>query len=163
MNHATLETFIAKRMAELDQLEEPLVKLLTETQAKLTLIGKEKEMLLRAIEAAGLKTREIKNLERGSHTQRPKKIHGKTLKEATLEILARNKIGLSAADILKELNATHGTDFDRSSLSPQISRLRQEGHLELTGRIWHLKGQLQDLQSSTDLSKKPEEGDLFKT
>ena len=153
MNHATLEMFIAKRMAELEQIEEPLMKLLAETQENLTAIAKEKEMLLRAIEAAGLKVREIGTIESASHTKRPKKIEGKTLKEATLEILARHKMGLSAAEILKLLNTAHGTDFDRSSLSPQISRLKQDGIIEQVGRLWRIKDPSENKNPNESSSK----------
>ena len=64
-----------------------------------------------------------------------------TIKQAVIEILAAEGKGLVALDLLNRLNDRNGSTLVRSSLSPQLSRLKQEGVLQLTGGFWHLPGQ----------------------
>lgn len=51
----------------------------------------------------------------------------KTIKDAAIEALDEKKLGMTANDILKVVNEKLGTDYPRSSLSPQLSRLKSEG------------------------------------
>lgn len=64
-----------------------------------------------------------------------------TIKEAVVNVLEDAPSGFSALDILREINTRFGWDYARESLSPQLSRLKQEGHINLTGRTWHLPEQ----------------------
>jgi hypothetical protein len=63
----------------------------------------------------------------------------KTIKEAVLEILGRYPMGLTAMDILREINASLNTSYARTTLSPQLSRLKHEGKIMQSGIVWLLK------------------------
>lgn len=130
----SLVEFITRRRVELEELESPL-------RERLGQIAVEKEQLKRAAMAAGIEVVTAAGPTRSIVSRSPRRLGKMTLKEAVVEILTDNPNGLGAMEILRELNSRHKTDFARESLSPQISRLKQEGHLELTGRFWHLKGQ----------------------
>jgi hypothetical protein len=73
-----------------------------------------------------------------------------TLKQAVVEVLQDNEHGLLALNILREINRRHNAGYVRASLSPQLSRLKQEGNIELTGRVWHLKGQVPKESEASD-------------
>jgi hypothetical protein len=140
MEKDSLLSFITRRLAELKREEEPLL-------ARLAQIKLEREQLRKASLAAGIESHEQTQQLRDVSKRPPRRLATKTLKEAIVEILSEKQNGLSAAEILHDLNSRHNASFARASLSPQISRLRQEGRIELTGHIWHLKG------------KPPKEGD----
>lgn len=80
----------------------------------------------------------------GEATPKPKKERGsagtgkKTLKEMALEVLEGMPNGLEAVGILDAIQKVHGITVRRESLSPQLSRLRQDGHLILDGSVWKL-------------------------
>jgi hypothetical protein len=60
-----------------------------------------------------------------------------TIKEAVMRILTPlAPRGLSALSILERLRTDFGMDYQRESLSPQLSRLKAEGRLRLEGGIW---------------------------
>lgn len=62
----------------------------------------------------------------------------KTIKEAVVEVLTDARDGMTALDILAAINQRFETDYPRTSLSPQLSRLKAEGKLEREGMIWSL-------------------------
>lgn len=59
-----------------------------------------------------------------------------TIKDMVKAILADRPHGLLAAEILAKIHRKFGVQIERTSLSPQLSRLRQEGHLHLEGGKW---------------------------
>jgi hypothetical protein len=63
---------------------------------------------------------------------------GLTLKQMILQILGERHGGLDALAILDEINRRWNVGLERTSLSPQLSRLKQEGRLKLTGKVWNL-------------------------
>lgn len=134
MEDSALELFVMKRLAELDEAEKPL-------REKLAAISAEKEKLKKAIEAVAAKVRVKDETEKPSVHRQPLRLRGMTLQEAVIEILKDHNFGLPAADILKAINGRHGVNFARESLSPQISRLKQAGRIEQSGRIWKLADQ----------------------
>jgi hypothetical protein len=111
----------------LGSLEEKAKRLRMELEA----VEEERQKLLSALGA----------FESEKRNRRPRRLKAMTLKEAVVEILVQAGHGLTASEILHELNSRHGTDFERESLSPQISRLKNEGTLALSGKNWHLIGQ----------------------
>ena len=62
----------------------------------------------------------------------------KTLKEMALEALAEYPEGAIALEILETIKAKFGADIARESLSPQLSRLGQDGVLTRSGMHWRL-------------------------
>lgn len=61
-----------------------------------------------------------------------------TIKDMILIVLNESESGLSAVVILDEINKRWKKDLVRTSLSPQLSRLKQEGRLIYTNQKWLL-------------------------
>jgi hypothetical protein len=61
---------------------------------------------------------------------------GKTTQDMVLEILQENPNGLVALEILYEVNRRWSLGLLRSSLSPQISRLKKKGKVKYSQGIW---------------------------
>jgi hypothetical protein len=59
-----------------------------------------------------------------------------TIKEAVMSVLQSYPNGLPALQILEEINKRNSTNYRRTSLSPQLSRLKQEGKLTQQGINW---------------------------
>jgi hypothetical protein len=61
-----------------------------------------------------------------------------TIKQAVIKILERAPRGLAALQILERLRTEFQMDYPRTSLSPQLSRLKNEGKIGLKGNVWYL-------------------------
>lgn len=62
-----------------------------------------------------------------------------TIKEGVIEVLKRvYPEGLTALSILERLRVDVGLDYPRTSLSPQLSRLKNEKKVMLKGNVWYL-------------------------
>jgi len=66
----------------------------------------------------------------------------KTLKELAIDILWDHPEGLEASAILGVMAGKLGLVVRRESLSPQLSRLGQEGFLEREGLLWKIAADL---------------------
>jgi hypothetical protein len=66
-----------------------------------------------------------------------------TIKQAVLEVLKDHPEGMTALEILAQINTRYfGGDIPRTSLSPQLSRLKDNDQkIELTGNKWFLRPQ----------------------
>jgi hypothetical protein len=60
------------------------------------------------------------------------------IKRAVLELLKQNPDGMDALTILVTINYRLGSNFERTSLSPQLSRLKEDGFVTLNRKIWKL-------------------------
>ena len=60
-----------------------------------------------------------------------------TIKEMARIVLAKTHISLSAEFILREINNQFGVEVARTSLSPQLSRLKSDGIVELDEDTGH--------------------------
>jgi hypothetical protein len=60
-----------------------------------------------------------------------------TIKDMIRQILRGRPDGLSAGDILSEISERFGTVVERTSLSPQLSRLRKAGDVTLEQGRWY--------------------------
>jgi hypothetical protein len=124
----TLRDFIDRRLRELRDAEAPI-------RAQLNEIERERRELEKTAKLIGIGIADRKlsreNIESyGSPKQ--------TIKEAVLEILAEWPRGLTAVDILREINNRLNTSYVRTSLSPQLSRLKRERKIEQRGIVWSL-------------------------
>jgi hypothetical protein len=77
---------------------------------------------------------------------------GLTIKEMVIDVLSDLPDGAEASEIVDLIANKHGEVVVRSSLSPQLSRLKDEGVLELDGRIWRA---LQKEKGSEPTSSEP--------
>lgn len=55
-----------------------------------------------------------------------------------MEVLKNKEGGMTALEILAAINLKFSSDYPRTSLSPQLSRLKAEGKLTREGIVWHL-------------------------
>ena len=60
----------------------------------------------------------------------------KTIKELVIDVLADMPDGADARQIIDMIAKRHSVIIQRPSLSPQLSRLKEDGLLELHGTIW---------------------------
>lgn len=131
MERTSLQMFITQRMAVLLKEEADVSGHLREIRA-------EKERLRKAAAAAGVEIESAGSQSSLFEKRPPKRLKDKTLKEAVLEILADFPDGLAALDILQKINSKSGVAFSRASLSPQLSRLKQEERILAKNGIWIL-------------------------
>ena len=135
----SIEQFIARRRLELENEAGSL-------RGQLAAIADEHQKLDLAATAVGAsvfvsvaeKTFAPQNMKR----VRNAKIGGigkiQTMKNCILAILANHPQGLSALEIMPILNRELGSDYERSSISPQLSRLKGDGLIDLKAGIWTL-------------------------
>lgn len=133
---AKLQDFIAKRAQEIEELLEPLRRQDMELQAKIKTYERELSDLRNAAKAIGI----VNRLERPLGVTR-KASPPRTIKEAAVDVLRDYPKGLIALDILAKINERFSLSLVRTSLSPQLSRLRQDGELEYHEGIWRLPHQ----------------------
>lgn len=127
----TLKEFIANRRRELDETEGPL-------REKLREIAKERDQLHRAALAAGFEIVPVTGSQGPRIFRSPRRLPEKTIKEAVVEILGERKGGMKALDILAEINKRFASSYPRTSLSPQLSRLKGENVIVLENNAWRL-------------------------
>lgn len=60
----------------------------------------------------------------------------KTIKELIIDVLAETPEGADARKIIDLIAKKHHVIIQRPSLSPQLSRLKEDGLLELHGMLW---------------------------
>ncbi len=84
--------------------------------------------------------KELKEIERAINALDDEKAKSSRIKimDAVLETLSRNPMGMTAKDILAELNAKYyGGKLRRHSLSPQLSRLKdRDKKIEFRDERW---------------------------
>ena|SRR6202047_123200 len=114
MLEETLSEFIARRRQEIAVAEEAL-------KEQLRALAAERLQLARAV--VGVKER-----------RKPRGV----IKRAVLELLGQNPDGMDALTILVTINYRLGSNFERTSLSPQLSRLKEDGFVSLNRKIWKL-------------------------
>lgn len=59
-----------------------------------------------------------------------------TIKDMAREVLSGQPNGLNSSGILDGIRKLFARDIERTSLSPQLSRLKDEGELILNGEVW---------------------------
>lgn len=113
LNVSAIRTFIAKREKDIREQMRTLRQELDE---------------LRAVR---------RSLELGANT--PAEVqssHGHTIKDMVKSILSKAQRGLSAQDLLVAIEAEFSAKIERTSLSPQLSRLRKDGDVRLEDGLW---------------------------
>lgn len=131
------DQYLALRSAELDEIEASL-------NEKFVWLRAERERLVRMAESAGLrKPSEVSadlnfQIFNSAVKRRIPRVQAGTMKAAALEVLRNSERPLSAYEMLPLINEHLGTEYPRSSLSPQLSRLKGEGLITLVGGAWKL-------------------------
>ncbi|KAB0679531.1 hypothetical protein [Aureimonas leprariae] len=135
----TLADFLTKRRREIENEASIL-------NAQLDKLDEERRQLSSAAKASGLAHIFLARNDQASEEEavvNAAKRSGKvasvrTIKEAAVEILEGHPEGLTALEILDAINDRFGFEYPRTSLSPQLSRLRGENRLVREGMIWRL-------------------------
>jgi hypothetical protein len=60
------------------------------------------------------------------------------IKRAILKTLENAPEGMDALTIVFTINCRAGSNFARTSVSPQLSRLKKDGFVIVTGKVWKL-------------------------
>jgi hypothetical protein len=124
----TLSEFIVRRRQEIAEAEEVL-------QEQLHALLEERLRLVRAETAIAGASDQVPYVPRRAKERR--KPRG-VIKCAILRTLEYAPDGMDAVTILVTINNRLGSNFARTSLSPQLSRLKNDGFVIVTGKIWKL-------------------------
>ena len=121
-------------LAFLERLQEQLAAQERDVEEKLSALLKQQEETRSELSRVQAALAAFRNVEaHAREDERPP-----TIQAGVLRILATAPNGMSALRILDELKARFDMDIARSSLSPQLSRLKAMGRLKLDGMIWSL-------------------------
>lgn len=135
----TLADFIRRRKGELDAQEQ-------QSRAKLDAIAQERKQLSAAAAAAKVElepaSAEKPEEERNAAFRRAHLLKAArsrwTMKEAVVETLRQTGLGMTVGQLLEEVNRRLGSSYERTSLSPQLSRLKADGIVKRDGNVWSL-------------------------
>ena len=131
---AALKDFLSARRKTLTDALAPLLDQRVQLEAKIHKLRKELNEVDQAARAIGIDDRAPELELIAQHRQRP----SRTIKQAVVEILADHPNGLSALDILAKINNRHDLGIVRTSLSPQLSRLKNEERIVNDHTVWRL-------------------------
>lgn len=124
----TLAEFIARRQQEIAVAEEALKEQLRALVAERLRLARAANAITGTPDQAPYMPRQAKE------RRQPRGI----IKRAVLETLEHVPDGMDALTILFTINYRLGSDFVRTSLSPQLSRLKEDGFITLNRKIWKL-------------------------
>lgn len=143
----TLEQFIVRRRGELDEETSKLQSQLRVVEAEREKIDKVAIMFAAdgidvAVQATPTAAVAFDGWgkSQSAREKSPKRVSEATIKEMVLDILEKEEGDLTALYILDRINSRTGIDYPRTSLSPQLSRLKAEGKIHREGRFWSLGG-----------------------
>src|ERR1700674_4708099 len=127
-----LQDFIFRRRKELTEALAPMLDERAQLDSKILRLKKELSDLNQAAKAIGLEEQrpELPLAAEPPAAQPP------NIKEAVLSVLQDYPNGLTALDILANVNQRFDLGIIRPSLSPQLSRLKQEGKITNSEMIW---------------------------
>lgn len=138
MGNETLYDFIQRRRGELTAQRAPLLAQVEAIDTELRQLDAAEEGMKRsqALQAAVDRVKSV-----GAATliaQLPARAPRGAIKRAVVRTLEQHPDGLDAMSILREINSRDGTEYERTSLSPQLSRLKADGIVALEGNVWRL-------------------------
>lgn len=130
----SMDTVREQILAEIGQLEEQAATI----RAQLLTLRE----VLKRIDAARTdqKSRNV-GMPKATRSQRGPQPKAGSIMEGIMKLLSDSTRGLRAQTILKELRANGFPDLVRTSLSPQLSRLKQRGYLKYEKGLWIALGE----------------------
>ena len=131
-----LRHFLEKRRSELLSQLAPLRAEQLAIEQKIEQLQFELDEVDKAAAAIGM----VNGVQRDAR-HKPKRgiLREGTIKDFVVRVLSEHPGGLVALDILAAINEKFGTEYPRTSLSPQLSRLAKQGVLGRRGMVWYLK------------------------
>lgn len=124
--------------ALLHRRREELIKLRARVRAHLQQIDDELESIEKAAAAISFDFETAINQTEENAEKLKRPIPGMTMKEASIEILEKHPGGCTATEIRFLMRDMFGMNFERSSLSPQLSRLKFDGVVTRRDGRWVL-------------------------
>jgi hypothetical protein len=148
-NMSTLRQLLLHRRSEVDRdmqkamnaAAAPFLEEMREIDAALSAINTARSQVPPLEDQAALIEAEAPAEQQPSTPREKTRAIGLTLKEMILLTLRTRHRGADALTILDEINARWNIGLERTSLSPQLSRLKSEGKLHLIGKVWSLAQQ----------------------
>jgi len=132
-----LKDFISARRTEIAKALAPLVDERTKLDSKIERLRSELAEIDRAAEDVGLERTRPEAYLAAIRRHAPPL----TIKQAVLAVLADHPNGLTALDILAEINRRFELGIVRTSLSPQLTRLKNDDQkIDINGSAWRLIG-----------------------
>jgi hypothetical protein len=127
-----LKDFLSRRRKELAAALAPLMDERAHLDAKIHGLRRELTEIDQAAKAIGLEEAKSETRLLAEHRKAPPL----TIKEAVLAVLREDENGLTALDILAKINRRFGLGIIRTSLSPQLSRLKRDRKIANEGTLW---------------------------
>ncbi|MGB6228655.1 MAG: hypothetical protein WBF53_00830 [Litorimonas sp.] len=95
----------------------------------------------------------------GGARRQPNLSNRLTIKDMIVDVLGKRRDGGTSDDIIEWVKEVHGAEVPRSSMSPQLSRLKSEGAITLdnSNKIWRLASQEDHSPSENSSATEPEE------
>lgn len=121
---------LAKTLADLDDQRRPILAELAEIEAA--------EKALTADGLPPTDTAEEAVKPANPATKRSREIRPGSIKDKVLTVLRNRPTGADANEILELIANQFGEAIERTSLSPQLSRLKKEEWLVLDGSVWRV-------------------------
>jgi len=126
----SLEDFIIRRRRELEAQAEQVRDQLHALEAEI-------DRLDRAAKAAGISPSDPAGAREIDYVT--PHLTERTIKAAVLAVLNESGRGMTALEILAAINSRFDSNYARTSLSPQLSRLKQQGSIKRDGIVWSLR------------------------
>lgn len=127
-----LKKFLQKRVDEAQKQLDALRKQDIDLQRQIIKLERELTDLTNAARAIGI----VKGLPTDKVLTARRRKPPITIKQAVLQVLKEHPEGLIALDILKKINERHALGIVRTSLSPQLSRLKGDRKIVNRGNLW---------------------------
>jgi uncharacterized protein (UPF0218 family) len=131
----TLRAFLEARRGALLAEIEPLHAEIERLRGRLVALEAELSDVDKARAAIGM----VNGLQEGVDKTRRRQRPSVTIKDAVIRVLVENPPGLTALDILEAINSQFGLGVERTSLSPQLSRLKVDERIKRLGKIWSIR------------------------
>ncbi|HJE24894.1 MAG TPA: hypothetical protein K8W01_14660 [Methylorubrum populi] len=122
-----------KRMTPLLMRRDQLMEELAQVNREINRLTPSMDEARKVAEVLGLDLAEIEVKNAGA--EQP----GVTIKEGIRLVLASNTDGLNSADLHENVSLAYfGNKLERTSFSPQLSRMKSDGEVSLSDGIWRL-------------------------
>jgi hypothetical protein len=126
----TLRVELVKSREEQDRLNEQMAECILRMDS----VTEEMREIIRAANAIGLTLAGEEEL-----PAKGRKTGNITIQNAVLQILEEQPEGLTSSEILQHLRDRFKLYVARTSLSPQLTRLKDQKKLDLAGSVWALR------------------------
>ena len=133
----TLNDFVQRRRREIEEAMQAAIRAAAQPFEHELLMLNRVEAMITDVGFGSADLEEVKHFVTAEYVKRTSERDRMTLKQRIIQVL-RRRGSADALTILAEINRHWGLKVERTSLSPQLSRLKDEGVLTREGKIWTL-------------------------